>query len=138
MEPRISATLVLSTSRPIDLAVVSERTGLPSDRRAIAGQPRTWPNGMYQSPSDRSWWSYGIDHVRTVDPEGVIETMLDLIDSVGVEFRAVRRELDLDAHLSLHIWMDEGATPDGTLTAAVLERLVALDIDLDLDLYPAD
>lgn len=31
--------------------------------------------------------------------------------------------------------MDDGVTPDGTLQASTLARLVALDIDLDLDLY---
>ncbi len=47
----------------------------------------------------------------------------------------MREEFVLDAHITLNIQIDNDVTPDGTLRATTLARLVAPRIDLDLDLY---
>lgn len=47
----------------------------------------------------------------------------------------MRKEFGLAAHITVNIQIDGGVTPSGTLKAATLARLVAMQIDLDLDLY---
>ena len=68
--------------------------------------------------------------------ESVLIRMLDHLDPVERDLAAVREEFGLDAHITLNVQMEGSVTPDGTLRAATLARLVALGIDLDLDLYP--
>lgn len=67
-------------------------------------------------------------------PAAVVLEVLEALEPVRSEFVGLVDGLDLDAWLSVHVHQfDE--TPDGTLSTDVLARLVALRLDLDLDLY---
>ena len=127
---------LLTTAKHLDPALITERTGLAMDRGVAPGEVRTMANGFVRPPVTVSMWvrSSG-DFERTFDLQGHLNRFLDRIEPVADELAAIRREFDLNAHITLNVQMDDGVTPDGTLRASTLARLVALDIDLDLDLY---
>ena len=136
MEPLVRATLYLTTDDPLDLSAVTEGLGLPMAWGQVSGEPTGWPSGIVRSPAKHSVWSYGsADFERTFDAQAVLNRLLDELDLAGPALAAVRAEFGLAAHITLNIQIDDGHAPDGTLLASTLARLVALDIDLDLDLY---
>lgn len=136
MDPLVHANLYLTTSRHLDPTLITERTGLSMDDGATVGDVRTMANGSLGPPWKVSMWVHSSgESERTFDLQGVLDRFLDAIEPVAAELAAVRREFDLEAHITLNVQMEGGVTPDGTLRASTLARLVALDIDLDLDLY---
>ena len=133
MDPLLHANLYLTTTQHVDPRVVTERTGLAMDSGFSLGDVRR----SRPAPSKVSMWVHGSgEFERTVDLQGLINRFLDPIEAVAPELSAVRREFAMTARITLNIQLSDGDTPDGTLSASTLARLVALDIDLDLDLYP--
>ena len=130
------ASLYLTSTRHLDPVEITERTGLTMDHGIALGDVRTMANGSASPPSKVSMWSHNSgEFERTFDLQGILDRFLDGIEPVAEELASVRREFDLNAHITLNVQMSDGVTPDGTLQASTLARLVALDIDLDLDLY---
>lgn len=136
MDPLIHANLYLIGSQHFDPTLVSERTGLPMAWGFSLGDVRTKQDGSPGPPAKFSLWCHSSgEFERTFGMQDLLNRFLDELEPVGDELSAIRRELGLSAHITLNIQMDDGVTPDGTLQASTLARLVALDIDLDLDLY---
>lgn len=136
VDPLVHANLHLATERHLDPAIISERLGLRMDHGIALGDVHILENGTERPPSKVTAWVHGSgEFERTFDVQGLLNRFLDTIEPVADELARLRSEFDLAAHITLNIQMDDGVTPDGTLEATTLARLVALDIDLDLDLY---
>ena len=135
MTPEIGVSVNLATDERLDLSFVEERTGLSTEFLMIAGDQRVTPNGhVWPAPAPRSLWQYRVANRQTFDLQGIVIDVLGALEAVRDDFVAIVEEFSLDAWLSVHVHMEE-ETPDGTLTAEVMGRLVALRLDLDLDLY---
>ena len=135
MTPVIGASVTLATDRRVDLSVVEARTGLPTHRTLQADDPRVSPSGhTWPNPAPRSFWTHRGPYRETFDLEAVVVDMLDVVEPVRDEFVSIIEDLHLDGWLSVVVKMPD-EPPAGTLTAAVLGRLTALRLDLDLDLY---
>ncbi|MCU1356071.1 MAG: hypothetical protein JWM89_1489 [Acidimicrobiales bacterium] len=135
MTPEIGVSVNLATDERLDLSFVGERTGLATEFLMMAGDPRVTPNGrVWPNPAPRSIWQYQVPNRETFDLQGVVVEVLGSLEAVRDEFLSIIDEFSLDAWLSVHAHLD-GETPDGTLTAVVMNRLAALELDLDLDLY---
>jgi hypothetical protein len=106
------------------------------DRGLSLGEIVTRANGFVLPQAKGSMWTYQPDDfVRTFDMQAVLNRLLDPLEPAEADLSAVRKDFGLDAHITLNVQMDDDVTPDGTLLAPTLARLVALRIDLDLDLY---
>lgn len=135
--PKVRASITAAADRAVDLTVISDRTGLVATQVGIAGEDRVTPSEHHwPNPSPRSFWCLCPDAQRTFDLNAVLDDLLDVLHPAEGALRAVAAELDLDLWVSLHLHMEQGQAPDGTISRRSLQRIASIGADLDLDLYP--
>ncbi len=123
--PKLRASITAATDRPVDLNVISDRTGLAATHVRIAGQDRISPSGhQWPTPYPRSFWCIARDARRSADLNAVLDELLEVVHPAEHALRTVVAELDLELWVSLHVHMEAGRAPDGTISLSSLQRIV--------------
>lgn len=138
--PTVNASITLSSDAEVDLSVITERTGLePSQQPQMKGRDRFSPSGRkWPRPARRSQWTLSIGGRPTLDLQAVLDELLDLVERQADVLNALAAELNLEMTVELHIHMEQGQAPDGSLSRPSLIRVARLGADLCLDLYPGN
>lgn len=121
----------------LDPDEVTEVTGLDPLHAWRKGDPRVWRSGEVGPPRKTSAWIYEAPVEFSVDLPGLLSRLLDCVEPRRREILALMDRTGSTARVSLHIYMSY-TTPNGYVTCATMKRIVALNADLELDLYVDD
>jgi hypothetical protein len=121
----------------IDPGSITEMVGLTPSRTYRAGDEHVTPNG-HRRLRKRTMWQVDVGPRRTVDLESMIEEMLVALEPVADAIRDCVRSVNLEhGELSVVAYMAD-QTPAAVVTLDHMSRLVALGLNLDIDLYLVD
>ena len=121
----------------LDPDEVTELTGLDPSDAWRKGDPHVNRIGVVLAPRKTSVWSFYAPTEFSLDLPELLDGLLDRFEPKRDENVALLHRTSSTAEVSLHIYMSD-QTPIGTISLATLKRIVALNADLDLDLYVVD